>query len=338
MRTNLFISRILIFVFHYIVEHACHVTMATNKFLKRIVAPDIAFEKEQIGDIASQLHNYTHGINSDPLTLLAIVFSALIHDADHRGVSNHQLGTENPDLAEKYHNKSLAEQHSLDQCWALLMEDRFIEMRNYIFSTEDELKRFRQVLVNVVLATDIFDKELNDLRKKRWGKAFSSEDLSDEENNDLRATIVIEHSKYYFSLVPPLSFLAVSSQSHNLSFGIIFLQQSFKLLMCLIPCNIGISTANGTRDSLPKCTLPTVRAAWIRIPASFGTKGKLRAIPLFLTRICRPFYSTIHRHCHFYFSSGRLAFLITMSFPWPRNSRTAMSSEFPVMSASIMPC
>ena len=48
--------------------------------------------------------------------------------------------------------------------------------------------------MNVVLATDIFDPELNGLRKKRWEKAFCSSDaLSHDENNDLRATIVIEH-------------------------------------------------------------------------------------------------------------------------------------------------
>jgi hypothetical protein len=52
----------------------------------------------------------------------------------------------------------------------------------------------------VVLATDIFDKELNDLRKERWNKAFSTmpEDNTapDDKNNQdplLRATIVIEH-------------------------------------------------------------------------------------------------------------------------------------------------
>ena len=54
--------------------------MATNKLLKRIVAPDIAIEKAKSSEIASELHNYTHGINSDPLTVFAIVFSALIHD------------------------------------------------------------------------------------------------------------------------------------------------------------------------------------------------------------------------------------------------------------------
>jgi hypothetical protein len=45
--------------------------MATSKLLKRIVAPNIAFEEAKNTNIASQLHNYTHGINSDPLTLLA---------------------------------------------------------------------------------------------------------------------------------------------------------------------------------------------------------------------------------------------------------------------------
>lgn len=87
--------------------------MATNKLLKRIVAPDIAIEKAKSTDIASELHDYTHGINSDPLALLAIVFSALIHDVDHRGVSNAQLIQENKAMGDKYRGKSVAEQNSL---------------------------------------------------------------------------------------------------------------------------------------------------------------------------------------------------------------------------------
>jgi hypothetical protein len=122
-----------------------------------------------------------------------VIFSALIHDVDHRGVSNMQLAKENPELGERYKNKSIAEQNSLDLAWDLLMNDQFMSLRNCMFTTNDELRRFRQVIVNVVLATDIFDKELNGLRKARWNKAFSSEGLSAEQNNDLRATIVIEH-------------------------------------------------------------------------------------------------------------------------------------------------
>lgn len=174
-------------------EHACHVSMAVNKLLKRIEAPDIAFEKEQEGDAEAMIHNYTHGINSDPLTILAIVFSALIHDVDHRGISNPQLIIEQKELGEKYRGKSVAECNSFDIAWDLLMQDRFEDLRSTLFTSEEELKRFRQVIVNVVLATDIFDPELNGLRKDRWNLAFNKEGLSAEENNDLRATIVIEH-------------------------------------------------------------------------------------------------------------------------------------------------
>lgn len=61
--------------------------------------------------------------------------------------------------------------------------------------------RFRQLIVNVVLATDIFDKELNDLRKRRWERAFSygvgvgveTSTQSTTLDSDRRATIVIEH-------------------------------------------------------------------------------------------------------------------------------------------------
>jgi hypothetical protein len=146
------------------------------------------------GELASCLHDYTHGINSDPLAVFGIVFSALIHDADHRGVSNAQLGKEEEHLADSYRNKSIAEQNSLDISWNLLMTEQFDELRSCIFDTKQELLRFRQVIVNVVLATDIFDKELNDLRKARWNKAFSCADkVTNEDSINLKATIVIDH-------------------------------------------------------------------------------------------------------------------------------------------------
>jgi len=176
-------------------EHACHVTLCVSKFLKRIVSPELTDgELSKMKDnkkLASHLHNYTHGINSDPVTLFAILFSAVIHDVDHPGVSNSQYASEHPMIGERYHNKSVAEQNSLDVAWDVLMDSHFREMREYIFETNDELIRFRQVVVNVVLATDIFDPELNELRKKRWSRAFAEQPGTD--SNDARATVVIEH-------------------------------------------------------------------------------------------------------------------------------------------------
>jgi 3'5'-cyclic nucleotide phosphodiesterase len=123
------------------------------------------------------------------------VFCALIHDVDHTGVSNGQLVKEKAHIATLYKNKSVAEQNSIDLAWDLLMQDDYENLRRCIYANADEFKRFRQLVVNTVLATDIFDKELSTLRKNRWAKAFSEvpveEPVADTANR--KATIVIEH-------------------------------------------------------------------------------------------------------------------------------------------------
>jgi len=174
-------------------EHASHVTMSVSKLLSRIVAPDVP-EDSGDNDMDAALHDYTYGITSDPLTHFAVVLSALIHDVDHRGVPNFVLGNEDPNLAKVYQNKSIAEQNSIDLAWNALMDPSFADLRACIYNTESELQRFRKLLVNTVLATDIFDKELSALRKNRWNKAFS-EDIEESKTDqiDRKATIVIEH-------------------------------------------------------------------------------------------------------------------------------------------------
>jgi hypothetical protein len=167
--------------------------MSVSKLLSRIVAPDVP-EDQDGDDIDAALHDYTYGITSDPLTHFAVVLAALIHDVDHRGVPNHILAKEDPNLATVYRDKSIAEQNSVDLAWNALMDPSFAELRTCIYQSNDELQRFRKLLVNSVLATDIFDKELGVLRKNRWEKAFNAQ--IEESKNDMRdrkATIVIEH-------------------------------------------------------------------------------------------------------------------------------------------------
>ena len=182
-------------------DHASHVTMSVAKLLGRVVTPDIPSERaaESVtnpkarNQMAAQIHNFTHGLTSDPLASLALVFAGLIHDVDHQGISNAQLMKEQPDLAQHYRHKSVAEQISMDIAWDLLMTDRFQKLREYIFESPTELRRFRQLVVNMVLATDIFDDDLNQLRKDRWQRAFHDKTLPDVVTKDLRATIVMEH-------------------------------------------------------------------------------------------------------------------------------------------------
>jgi hypothetical protein len=76
------------------------------------------------------------------------------------------------------------------------MQDEFKELRAALYSSEEELKRFRQLVVNTVLATDIADKELQALRKNRWNDTFdeSGKVESDSESEiNRKATIVLEH-------------------------------------------------------------------------------------------------------------------------------------------------
>jgi len=208
-------------------EHACHVTMSVAKLLSRVVSPELsnvqgelACDRQIRDQMAAQVHDFTHGLTSDPLATLALVFAGLVHDIDHQGVSNTQLAKEYPELADRYRNKSVAEQNSLDIAWEHLMSDRFKKMREYIFETQEELLRFRQLIVNTVLATDIFDKELNQLRKDRWQRAFHA-DLPD-------------------SVTEPRLSWSTSS----------------KLRMWPIRCSTGISTGSGMCVCSMRCILP----------------------------------------------------------------------------------
>ena len=120
---------------------------------------------------------------------------------------------ENIALASKYRNKSVAEQNSVDVAWNLLQDDCYKDLRQAIYETDEERIRFRHLVVNSVLATDIFDPDLIKLRNSRWEKAFKSKNdettvvgaasgdaVTDAANvdttkqdRDRKATIVIEH-------------------------------------------------------------------------------------------------------------------------------------------------
>ena len=100
-------------------------------------------------------------------------------------------------LATLYNNRSVAEQNSVDLSWNLLQDSSFVDLQNAVYSTPEEKLRFRQLVVNGVMATDIADKDLKALRNNRWEKAFNKneqvENESAKDSTDRKATIVIEH-------------------------------------------------------------------------------------------------------------------------------------------------
>lgn len=115
---------------------------------------------------------------------------------DHPGVANGQLVKENTAIAKLYNKLSVAEQNSVDIAWKLLMDDSYAGLQACIFPDAGEYRRFRQVVVNAVVTTDIFDRELKQARERRWDVTYGSEANTLEESPkdvmDRKATIVIE--------------------------------------------------------------------------------------------------------------------------------------------------
>ena len=89
----------------------------------------------------------------------------------------------------------MAEQKSLQLAWNLLMEPRFYKLRKTLCAAEVEVNRFRQLVVNAVMATDIMAPDLKAIRQRRWETAFSTNLKHEDETETInrKATIVIEH-------------------------------------------------------------------------------------------------------------------------------------------------
>ena len=178
-------------------QHASHVTLSANKLvdiltscesqrngtiendeendksaiLRQCAKSEKESEKKSFSDNMEKVFS-TFGISSDPLMQFALVFSALIHDVEHRGLPNAQLVREQDKLYSIYLNKSIAEQHSLAVAFSILAEPCFEELRGAIYG--DECDKFRDLVIDLVLCTDISCPERIALQKSKWNIAFPS--------------------------------------------------------------------------------------------------------------------------------------------------------------------
>jgi 3'5'-cyclic nucleotide phosphodiesterase len=160
-------------------NHCGHVVLSTKKLL------------DSVSNAYAQDTRSQATVSLDPLTQLAVLFSALVHDVDHYGISNAQLVVENANMADMYNGKSVAEQNSIDKAWNLLLQPRFDKLRECLFATDAELQQFRQLLVNMVLATDLFDPTLQNLRLAQWNKAFG-DNVEKSVDPNVRATCILQ--------------------------------------------------------------------------------------------------------------------------------------------------
>ena len=82
------------------------------------------------------------------------------------------------------------------------MDNRFTKLRRAIYHTQDEKRRFRAILLNAVMATDLMDKKRQASDAARWEQAFGAGDTqethpvgtgsAETHQRNHRATLVME--------------------------------------------------------------------------------------------------------------------------------------------------
>ncbi|KAL7544194.1 hypothetical protein ACHAWF_007573 [Thalassiosira exigua] len=111
-------------------------------------------------------------LHSDAFAKFALVFAAMVHDVDHKGVPNARLILEgDPDVA-LHGLVSTAEKRSIRVAFRTLSEDVFDELRAAAFATPDDRLRMHRLVTGMVLSTDIASGERMQSTKLRWEEAF----------------------------------------------------------------------------------------------------------------------------------------------------------------------
>ena len=185
-------------------EHACHVTQAASKLVNSVTAACATAETTTASTATTMTEN-SNGWNvpkestpffhpfGDPMDHFVIVFIALFHDVDHRGVSNSRLAKEEPELAHKYNCQSLAEHHSLDVATDLLYEHRFEDLRACICPTAEEERRFFTMLERGTIATDISRRDLKAARDEQFADLVATKNKPEASRRcDPDATAILE--------------------------------------------------------------------------------------------------------------------------------------------------
>jgi len=193
-------------------EHATHVTCSAYQLLRRVIAKDLpdimSLQDSAWVDPWKELPEFmgvdrapSSVLTSDALAQFAIVFSALVHDVDHFGVPNTQLAKEKPAVAAKYQNRSLAEQTSVNLALEQLHQEVFHDLRACIFPSRKEFIRFRKMVINIVMSTDIADANLRAFRERKWEKAFGGPSMhqtmearveQSKEDRNRKATVMMD--------------------------------------------------------------------------------------------------------------------------------------------------
>lgn len=145
-------------------EHCYHVTISTNKLLDMMLDRSLLQQQQQ--------RPTTYGLRDDPLMQFVLVFTALIHDVEHKGIPNRQLAMEDDILALQYNDQSIAEMRSLTIAFSEFLKPDYELLRSVVLPENEDYRRFRAATINLVLTTDLASPDRAQIGKSKWKEAF----------------------------------------------------------------------------------------------------------------------------------------------------------------------
>lgn len=88
----------------------------------------------------------------DDLEFSTMLLAACCHDFEHPGFNNAFLIETNHELAVRYNDESVLENHHVAGSFALISNDKYNLVKKY---SREDYKRFRKIMISCILETDM---------------------------------------------------------------------------------------------------------------------------------------------------------------------------------------
>ena len=166
-------------------EHCYHVVLCATKLIDQIMQTDNSKNDSR------KKPPPTFGLRTDPTALLALLFAAMIHDTGHPGITNRQRVDEQDEMAIRYNDESIHENHALSLAFGELLKSDYGELRRVMFPTDAHYRYFRKLVIDSVLSTDLASPARIQISRSKFQEAFCAlEDgeilMWNDENNQGR--------------------------------------------------------------------------------------------------------------------------------------------------------
>jgi len=186
-------------------EHCYHVVLCATKLIDQVL------QTESSKNDSRKKPPPTFGLRTDPTALLALIFAALVHDMGHPGITNRQRVDEQDEMAIRYNDESIHENHALSLAFGELLKPDYGELRRAMFPTDAHYRYFRKLVIDSVLSTDLASPARIQISRSKFQEAFCALEegeilmWNDEDNHGRRFSMQSNISKPKIAKASPFA-------------------------------------------------------------------------------------------------------------------------------------